>query len=111
MLVKESISFERGKDPKEILGIGGKKYQYENMKKGDVFRIIRNLSGVGKHKGEYIKITDVDYDPVDDNEVQIRYISYSKNKKIRNIYNPSWFFGLDFFKNTFEKVDDIGFEK
>ena len=108
MIVRESISFERGKDPKEALGIGTKKYQYENMKTGDVFMIIRNLPAIHRYKGEYIKIHNIENRA--NNNIKMSYENYSSKKKYTGI-GREWYIDYDFFAKTFEKVEDIGFEK
>ena len=107
-LVRESISFERGLDPKEVLGIGSKKYQYKNMKPGDIFMIIQNMPGINRYKGQYIKILNFINEM--NNRLKMHYEIYSKEKKYIGL-GKDWHIDFVFFAKTFEKVEDIGFEK
>ena len=112
MIVRESISFERHRDPKRALGLLPYEFWWDNLAPGDKFEIIEDIPGLKYKKGDYIEIVDVT--PIEHNEKKIIRNTYRGNEELN--YNRSWEFGFEFFKENFKKIPDkvresISFER
>jgi len=100
--------FTEDSDPIKDLGIGSMKYIYDNLKPGDVFRLTKNLPGVKKKKGQFVKIERVIKIEGDiyDNKT-IEYTLYNNKEDLKNgkaLYKRTWGWSYKFFKNSFEIV-------
>jgi len=98
--VRESISFERYKDPKRALGLLPYEFWWDNLAPGDKFEIIEDLPELKYKKGDYIEIFDVT--PIEHDEKNIIRNTYRGNEELN--FHRSWEFGFEFFKETFKKI-------
>ena len=104
--IDESISFERGGDPKEMLGIGDLKHIWDNLKPGNVLIIKKTILTLNYKKGYYIKLGSIHH--YGDTAVFIYDIYKNKIKLLKNeSFNEykRWSITFDFFKEYFRVVN------
>jgi hypothetical protein len=80
MLVRESISFERGKDPKETLGIGEKRYFYIHSMREEMNNLMKKYNG----KNYYENVDEFHRASFVECEINklIYYIQYNKKSEL-----------------------------
>jgi hypothetical protein len=106
-IVREDINFERGLKPLVSMDIGTK-YQYENLKEGDILKITRN-NKLKYYGGLYLKIGEIQNNKIGNEPVKdVIFIVY-KNKEdlLKDNSNDQFgeLFDYNYYKRTFEKVN------
>lgn len=105
MIVRESISFERYKDPKKALGLlPNPKEWWDEMAEGDIFEMIKDIPGLKRYTGYKIKVTDVETNYHNTKEKDITYIIYDNHFNIID-EDKEWVMGYNFFKEYFVKIN------
>lgn len=103
----KSISFERGRDPKESMRLG-KRAQYDSLKEGDILRLIsdKGFDDLGfPDIGDLLLIHNVvdDYDIGKDGKKISYYIIDDQGRSIGN--SDQWGIYYEFFSEYFELVE------
>lgn len=102
MIVRESISFERGKDPKKAMGIGN---AFENLDYGSIIQLIKDdgMEIDQVKAGDLLKIIDTYID--DDGSRSIDYVLINdRGEELDGGYERSWFMSKDFFYEYFDVI-------
>jgi hypothetical protein len=104
MIIKESLNFERGQDPKISMDIGNK---WARIKVGDIIQCIRETDVEVKDSGEFITFKD----PVSETYLENRdyYIEIGNLGYIKTIANLQEYFRITIIPGkTIEDFEGIG---
>ncbi len=102
MIVRESISFERGKDPKKSLFGGVPEDWWEDLAAGDKFKLLKDLPGLEYYKGYIVIVLSVKYD-YHGQQMEIAQKTYNTDGE-EVTKTRDWLMSFDFFKEYFMKI-------
>jgi hypothetical protein len=103
LTVYESIRFERGKDPKQSMGIGN---SFENIRKGSVIKLLKDdgLEVENVEAGNLLKIKDIG-EFWEDGSRRIEYVLINtRGEEMNGGWPESWFMSPDFFYEYFDVI-------
>lgn len=108
--VYESVDFQRGKDPKDAIGIGlSPEQKFKNISRGDIYITVEDMPIINIPLGTYIlvlSVSDVGYMFKDITYVRGR--SYEDLIKTWEFKTPDiWGWGVEFFTESLEKVGKL----
>jgi len=99
----ESLSFERGADPKKVLGIGDLKYMWNNLKEGTILKLKKTIRNSNNYKkGFLVKVIDIS--SRNENIIDIKYEVYINESNLLNNLSKRkgiWSITYDYFIEEF----------
>jgi hypothetical protein len=108
MLVRESISFQRGANPKKVLGIGDPKYIWNHLKQGNILKLTKDIRNFNYESGYYIIIERIISHS--SREIEFVYTLYKNEDELMNkssLKTPAtsrWSITPDFFNDFFDLI-------
>lgn len=109
-IVRESISFKRGRDPKRAMDIGlSPRQRFEMIEPGDIYVTLEDMPGISIRKNSYVLVLHVNNDGYDHREVKYAISDNLKHlkSKYRDMGFSHWGWPYSFFIECLDKVDHI----
>jgi len=100
--LKESVNFERGKDPKTSMNIGlSPERRFIDLKVGDILELKVDLPQLGYSKGSLVEIIEI---IEDDRPNKLRFNFKLYEDGLLLVRSREWSMSLEFFDESFKKT-------